>query len=260
MAQQLIYDFVAELARTHTLPEPIVEFGSLQVEPGQPNDLRALFAGREFIGTDMREGPGVDRVEDLRALHFADGEVGTALCLDTLEHCADPLGACRELHRVVREGGLCVVSSVMFFPVHGYPQDYWRFTPSGLELLLEPFDDVWAAGVGHPELPMQVVAVAARGGAVPRSHPTIDRAQREWDRAEGRVRVGLYHVPIKELARTLAAELPARPRSAPAPGSGGRGDARQHVLEHEEGRQRRAREPPALRLRAPVAGPQAVAR
>jgi len=28
----------------------------------------------------MRRGPGVDRVEDLRALSFADGEVGTALC------------------------------------------------------------------------------------------------------------------------------------------------------------------------------------
>ena len=76
------------------LPEPIVEFGSMQVEPGQPNDLRRLFAGRDFTGTDMRPGPGVDRVEDLRALTYPDASVGTALCLDTLEHCADPLAAC----------------------------------------------------------------------------------------------------------------------------------------------------------------------
>jgi SAM-dependent methyltransferase len=210
MAQQLIFDFVAELARTHDLPEPIVEFGSLQVEPGQPNDLRRLFGGRHFVGTDMRPGPGVDRVEDLRALGFADGEVGTAVCLDTLEHCADPLAACRELHRVVRDGGLCVISSVMFFPVHGYPHDYWRFTPSGMELLLEPFDDVWAGGVGHPELPMQVVAIAAKGSQrrVPRSFAVLQQAQRDWDRAEGRVRIGLLHVPLSELARTLATEVP----------------------------------------------------
>jgi SAM-dependent methyltransferase len=210
MAQRLIYDFVAELARTHALPEPIVEFGSLQVEAGQPHDLRALFAGRDFVGTDMREGPGVDRVEDLRGLSLADGAVGTALCLDTLEHCADPLAACRELHRVVRDGGVCVISSVMFFPVHGYPQDYWRFTPAGMELLLAPFDDVWSAGVGHPELPMQVVAVAARGAgaSVPRAYPVLERAQREWDRAEGRVRIGVFHVPLTELARTLATEVP----------------------------------------------------
>ncbi len=211
MAQQLIVDFVAELARTLELFEPIVEFGSMQVESGQPNDLRRLFAGREFLGTDLRSGPGVDRVEDLRALSFADGEVGTALCLDTLEHCADPRGACRELHRALCPGGLCVISSVMFFPVHGYPHDYWRFTPEGLRLLLEPFDDVWAGGVGHPELPMQVVAVAGKGrtiGITDGTFRTLTEAQRQWNRAEGKVRFGVLHVPLRQLARTVAHELP----------------------------------------------------
>jgi SAM-dependent methyltransferase len=211
LAQQLIADFVTELAARMELAEPIVEFGSLQVEPGQPNDLRRLFAGRDFVGTDMRSGPGVDRVEDLRGLTFGDGEVGTVLCLDTLEHCADPAGACRELHRVVADGGLCVVSSVMFFPVHGYPADYWRFTPEGLRLLLTPFDDVWACGVGHPELPMQVVAVAAKGrslGLGPEPFATLTRAQHDWNRAEGKIRLGVLHVPVGEMARTLATELP----------------------------------------------------
>lgn len=211
MAQQLIFDLVAELCRQIELAEPVVEFGSLQVEPGQPNDLRALFAGRGYIGTDMRPGPGVDRVEDLRQLTFATGSVGTALCLDTLEHCADPLTACRELHRVLGDGGVCVLSSVMFFPVHGYPHDYWRFTPEGLRLLLEPFDDVWAAGVGHPELPMQVVAVAAKGRALGLGETpfaTLTAAQREWNRAEGKIRLGVLHVPLAEMARTLAGELP----------------------------------------------------
>jgi SAM-dependent methyltransferase len=211
MAQQLIFDFVSELDRLIELPQPIVEFGSLQVEPGQPNDLRALFAGREFVGTDIRSGPGVDRVEDLRALTLPQSSVGTAVCLDTLEHCADPMVACRELHRVLADGGVCVISSVMFFPVHGYPQDYWRFTPEGLKLLLEPFDDVLAFGVGHPELPMQVIAVAGKGRSLALgegSFMTLTEAQRQWDRAEGKVRFGVLHVPLAELARTLAAELP----------------------------------------------------
>jgi hypothetical protein len=211
MAQQLIFDFVSELDRLIELPQPIVEFGSLQVEPGQPNDLRALFAGREFVGTDIRSGPGVDRVEDLRALTLPQSSVGTAVCLDTLEHCADPAAACRELHRVVADRGLCVVCSVMFFPVHGYPEDYWRFTPEGLRVLLAPFDDVWACGIGHPELPMQVVAVAAKGrslGLGPEPFTTLARAQRDWNRADGKIRLGVLHVPVGELARTLATELP----------------------------------------------------
>jgi SAM-dependent methyltransferase len=211
VAQPLIVEFVAELMGRLELPEPIVEFGSLQVEPGQPNDLRRVFAGRDFTGTDLRPGPGVDRVEDLRGLSFADEEVGTALCLDTLEHCADPLAACRELYRVLAPGGVCVLSSVMFFPVHGYPHDYWRFTPEGMRLLLHPFEDVWAVGVGHPELPMQVVAVGAKAGRLgfgPEAFATLNEAQSQWDRAEGKVRFGVLHVPLKQLARTLAAELP----------------------------------------------------
>lgn len=206
-------DFVAELTRVlqPELPEPIVEFGSLQVEPGQPNDLRGLFEGRRFVGTDLRPGPGVDRIEDLRALSFADQEIGTGLCLDTLEHCEDPLTACRELHRVLRDGGVCVLSSVMFFPIHAYPHDYWRFTPGGFRALLAPFDDVWVAGIGHPELPTQVVGVGVKGrnpGLAGATFSTVLNAQREWDRAEGKIRFGIVQVPLRQLAGTLARELP----------------------------------------------------
>ena len=67
MAHDLLYGVVADLAERIELREPIVEFGSMQVEDGQPNDLRPLFHGLSFIGTDMRAGPGVDRIEDLRA-------------------------------------------------------------------------------------------------------------------------------------------------------------------------------------------------
>src|ERR1700733_12249936 len=148
MAHNLLHAVVSDLAARLELAEPIVEFGSLQVEDGQPNDLRPLFAGRQFIGTDMRDGPGVDRVEDLRALRFADGEIGTALCLDTLEHCEDPIAAGRELRRVVSpDGGVCVLSSVMLIGIHAYPSDYWRFTPDGLRVLLDGYDDVDAAGM-----------------------------------------------------------------------------------------------------------------
>jgi SAM-dependent methyltransferase len=211
MAQQLIIDIVAELAALLEFPEPIVEFGSLQVEPGQPNDLRPMFAGRRFIGTDLRPGAGVDRVEDLRSLTFSDGEVGTALCLDTLEHCEDPLAACRELHRVVRDDGLCVVSSVMLFPVHGYPNDYWRFTPEGMRVLLASFDHVWVAGIGHPELPMQVVGVASKDTSLELSDQalrTVRDAQSGWDRAEGRISFGVVQLPVRQTLATVARQLP----------------------------------------------------
>jgi len=211
MAQQLIVDFLAELAAKVQLPEPIVEFGSLQVEADQPGDLRPLFAGREFTGTDMRAGPGVDRIEDLRALSYGDGEVGTALCLDTLEHCDDPLAAGRELHRVLRDDGVCVVSSVMLFPIHAYPSDYWRFTPEGMRTVLSAFDSVWVVGVGPAQLPMQVIAVATKRRPLalePGMFRTLEAEQRRWDLAPGKVRFGIVQVSLRELLGELVRQLP----------------------------------------------------
>jgi SAM-dependent methyltransferase len=214
VAQQLIADFVADLQRVVDLPDPVVEFGSYLTDPDSGvGDLRPLFAGRRFTGTDMREGPGVDRIEDLRALSFEDGSVGTALCLDTLEHCADPPQACRELARVCSpNGGIAVLSSVMLFGIHEYPHDYFRFTPDGFRALLEQgFDDVWVAGLGDPAIPMQVVGVGIRGGTLDLSLerlPTLAAAQARYDAARGRVRIGPLQLTPRELGRAFARDLP----------------------------------------------------
>src|SRR5947208_11361420 len=214
MAQTLIADFVADVQRLVPMPDPVVEFGSFQTDPGTGvGDLRPIFAGRPFTGTDMRPGPGVDRVEDLRALSFEDGSIGTALCLDTLEHCADPPQACRELARVCSpRGGLAVISSVMLFGIHEYPNDYFRFTPDGFRALLEQgFDDVWVAGLGDPAIPMNVVGVGIRGSMLDLSMerlPSLAAAQTRYDAAKGKVRIGPLHVSPRELARAFARDLP----------------------------------------------------
>jgi SAM-dependent methyltransferase len=212
MAHNLLYALVSDLAARLELAEPIVEFGSLQVEDGQPNDLRPLFPGREFIGTDLRDGPGVDRVEDLRALRFADGEVGTALCLDTLEHCEDPMAAARELRRVVAPaGGTVLISSVMLMPIHGYPSDYWRFTPDGLRLLLNGFDDVDAAGMGDPTIPFWVFGIGVRGRSLGLSLdqlPSFRASQDDYDSAHGRLRLGPFRYSPSQLGKELLGELP----------------------------------------------------
>jgi SAM-dependent methyltransferase len=211
MAQRLIRSFLEELMGVVEMPDPVVEFGSMQVEREQDGDLRALFDGRAFTGTDFREGPGVDRVEDLRALSYGDGEIGTAICLDTLEHCEDPPAACRELHRVVAPSGICVISSVMAFGIHAYPSDYFRFTPEGFRAMLRPFDDVWVAGIGDPQLPVQVVGVGVKGRTLDLSLdklPSLAAAQRRWDTSQGHVRLGAFMLPPKDLARALLTQTP----------------------------------------------------
>jgi SAM-dependent methyltransferase len=209
--QPLVRAFVEDVLDALQPPDPVVEFGALQVEREQDGDLRPLFAGRDFTGTDFRDGPGVDRVEDLRALTLADASVGTAICLETLEHCEDPLTACRELGRVTAPGGACLVSTPFLLGIHGFPNDYFRFTPEALRSMLgAAFDAVWTIAVGDPQSPLWVFAVAVNARPLDVSLDRLPRlrdAQRRWERAEGRVRVGPLQLTPGELWRTVRPQL-----------------------------------------------------
>ena len=164
--RQTIRDFVSLAAATLPIAEPIWEFGALQV-PGQEGfaDLRSIFPGRQYFGADVREGPGVDRVLDLHRIDLPAGSAGTVICVDTLEHVEYPHRALEEMHRILRPDGIVVISSVMAFAIHDFPQDYWRFTPEGLKSLLKPFAGSFVGFAGDPGFPHTVVGVGFKGSA-----------------------------------------------------------------------------------------------
>ncbi len=171
------------VSRHIDLPQPIVEFGSHQVTPGSISDLRPVFAGKQYIGTDIRPGPGVDRVEDLESLAFDDGSVGTAVLLDTLEHVQDPPRAMAEVYRVLKPGGVAVATSVMDLFIHNEP-DYWRFTPGAFKYLFRPFGETLVGFQGNPEKPHTVFAVGVRGPAAS-SQPAFTAIEAAYRRANG---------------------------------------------------------------------------
>lgn len=145
-----------ELVRTvaETLPTsgPVYEFGAFQV-PGQEDiaDMRGFFPDVEYIGTDMREGRGVDQIVDVQKTGLPDGVAGVVLCLDTLEHVQNPIAACREMARLTRPGGWALMTTVFAFQIHDYPADYWRFTPECMAMLMGWFGTS-AIGQRGPQL------------------------------------------------------------------------------------------------------------
>lgn len=52
-----------------------------------------------------------------------------------IEHLASPAKAIAECQRVLRPGGLAIVTTCFLNPLHPSPNDYWRFTPEGLHCL-----------------------------------------------------------------------------------------------------------------------------
>lgn len=146
------------------LPEPIVEFGSLQVSDqiGYA-DLRPFFPGKKYIGCDMQAGVGVDRLENLHKVTFPDNSVGTVITMDTLEHVENPFLALDEIFRILTPGGYLIMSSIMNFPIHNYPADYWRFTPTSFYVLMNKFPVRKVFSQGDRSFPHTVVGVAMKG-------------------------------------------------------------------------------------------------
>ena len=107
----------------------------------------------------MRPGPGADHIKDIRRLLFRSGEVGTFILADTLEHVADPWRAIREVHRCLRRG-VAICTSVMCFPIHGHPNDYWRFTPEAFRMYSRHFHALDFL-CGPPEFPHTISGIGA---------------------------------------------------------------------------------------------------
>ncbi len=187
--RRTIKDFVSIAAEHILIEEPILEFGSLQV-PGQEHfaDLRPLFHGKRYIGADLREGLGVDKILDLHNIDLPSEHVGTVLCLDTLEHVEYPHRALEEIHRILKPDGIVIISSVMYFPIHDYPYDYWRFTPEAFKSLLKPFAGFFVGSVGREDFPHIVVGIGFKTRTPPLEQ--FETSYKKWKSSQ-EIRAGL---------------------------------------------------------------------
>jgi SAM-dependent methyltransferase len=163
-----LHGMARAVAETFVLPGPILEIGSYQVQ-GQEDigDLRPLFPGREYLGVDMRPGPGVDLVANVEKLPQPDASVGTVLALSTFEHVPHFWRGFEEIRRVLRPDGALLVACPFYFHIHSYPSDYWRFTPEAFKLLLDDYPNKIVGWHGPRTRPSNVWALAFRGNRPP---------------------------------------------------------------------------------------------
>ena len=159
-----ICSFVSLFAERFPILGPVVELGAKRYAAQEKlANLRPFFPGETFIGCDMEAGVGVDRLENLKKLTFADGEAGTIILCDTIEHVQDVEIAMEEIDRCLDPvAGLLLMSSVMLFPIHGFPNDYWRFTPEGFRFLGQRFPWTAVFYAGDPSFPHTVILLAGR--------------------------------------------------------------------------------------------------
>ncbi len=79
-----------------------------------------------------------------------DSSVDYVLSTEVLEHIIEPESFLKEVFRCLRPGGRLILTVPFSARWHYIPHDYWRFTPSGLDILLREAGfsniEVWARG------------------------------------------------------------------------------------------------------------------
>jgi SAM-dependent methyltransferase len=112
----------------------------------------------EYIGVELQEtfsathastrSSKPDVFYDGKLLPFESQTFDTVISVQVLEHTPHPQDLVNEMARVVKSGGLVIVSAPFSFRLHEEPHDYFRYTPHGLRALFEAaglvVEDIWS--------------------------------------------------------------------------------------------------------------------
>jgi glycosyltransferase involved in cell wall biosynthesis len=98
--------------------------------------------GEEFINVDIFPFPEVDIVADGSSLPFADNSLDAIVSESVLEHVAEPKKVAGEIIRTLKVGGFVYISTPFVHPFHASPDDFNRWTKSGLKQLFKELEIV----------------------------------------------------------------------------------------------------------------------
>lgn len=102
-------------------------------------EFLAKLANLKIIGLDLFLLPQVQVQGDAHYLPFCDETFDAVITQALLEHTREPGRVVREIKRCLKKGGLIYAEVPFFQGYHPDPEDFHRFTLSGLKLLLQDF-------------------------------------------------------------------------------------------------------------------------
>lgn len=144
----------------------ILDVGTSERFAKELRSYESWFDGKRYVAAGYRPLTtyGVyncDCHQDIEEMSFAAESFDAVLCIEVLEHVANPFAAARELVRVLRPNGRLLVTTPFLYAYHGkqakaqapdhesYP-DYWRYTHQGLQTLFKALRDVRVCPLDGP--------------------------------------------------------------------------------------------------------------
>jgi SAM-dependent methyltransferase len=102
----------------------------------------------QYIGIDISDADKFDYENseivpfDGEHIPFLDGHFDAVVCTEVLEHVSQFQGLVDEIQRVMRDGGQAIITVPWSARFHYIPHDYFRYTPSSLDVIFGKFREV----------------------------------------------------------------------------------------------------------------------
>lgn len=161
--------FSSYLKQLSSRADTILDVGTSQRFAKELRPYEHWFEGKQYLAggyqPEMIYGRyNCDLHTDIEAIPFPDNSMDAVICIEVLEHVANPFQAAAELYRVLKPGGVLMLTTPFLLGYHGktrqpgqtdshshgaYP-DFWRFTHEGLYQLFKPFQSVTVEVLNGP--------------------------------------------------------------------------------------------------------------
>jgi SAM-dependent methyltransferase len=89
-----------------------------------------------YAGADLPPNPLATYHCPAEELAVPDASFDVALSTQMLEHVREPVRCVAEMRRVLRPGGIALITTHGVWPYHPSPTDLWRWTHAGLETVV----------------------------------------------------------------------------------------------------------------------------
>jgi len=100
-------------------------------------------SGVRLVTVDIDPAAKPDLIADAHDLHVVpDGSVDGVFTSSVLEHVRDPWRVVAECERILKPGGLVFIGMPFMFPFHADPDDFWRVSHRGIDLLCGRFEKI----------------------------------------------------------------------------------------------------------------------
>lgn len=136
-----VREFLSENAEKYDAPNLLV----LDIAPQNHKGAKEYFLKATVKTLDIDKKSRADYILDLcedNSYIIPDNFIDIVVCTEVLEHTLNPFDAVNEIFRILKSGGVILVSTPFNFRIHGPLPDCWRFTEHGLRQLFTMFQNV----------------------------------------------------------------------------------------------------------------------